>query len=212
MNCLCRPSRIMSVRINLLDETEFIHEIKVSQLPPSLLLAGKHGQLFRFHPHNIVSIIIIIIIVLKSVLWPQKCCILCTCLGFLGVPCQGPSSSIFSAGPCDLANMQSVIIHTSIAAPSPSAVFQLSSAFPSLWLKTAHVCQIKWVARRRIPLSPLSLAGKNCADFARHLIVGIIVRANQINCCDSSPPAAWPGFLLFGFSKPLQNLVPIQLT
>lgn len=30
MNCLCRPSRIMSVRINLLDETDFIHEIKVS--------------------------------------------------------------------------------------------------------------------------------------------------------------------------------------
>ena len=30
MHCLCRPSRIMSVRINLLDETDFIHEIKVS--------------------------------------------------------------------------------------------------------------------------------------------------------------------------------------
>lgn len=32
MHCLCRPSRIMSVRINLLDETDFIHEIKVSAI------------------------------------------------------------------------------------------------------------------------------------------------------------------------------------
>ncbi|XP_032576262.1 hornerin isoform X5 [Drosophila sechellia] len=37
MNCLCRPSRIMSVRINLLDETEFIHEIK-DDLPGQALL------------------------------------------------------------------------------------------------------------------------------------------------------------------------------
>ncbi|XP_046865224.1 hornerin isoform X2 [Drosophila willistoni] len=37
MNCLCRPSRIMSVRINLLDETDFIHEIK-DDLPGQALL------------------------------------------------------------------------------------------------------------------------------------------------------------------------------
>ncbi|KAI8117564.1 Band 4.1-like protein 4 [Lucilia cuprina] len=37
MHCLCRPSRIMSVRINLLDETDFIHEIK-DDLPGQALL------------------------------------------------------------------------------------------------------------------------------------------------------------------------------
>ncbi|XP_011184722.2 uncharacterized protein LOC105213533 isoform X1 [Zeugodacus cucurbitae] len=37
MNCLCRPSRIMSVRINLLDETDFLHEIK-DDLPGQALL------------------------------------------------------------------------------------------------------------------------------------------------------------------------------
>ncbi|XP_073815289.1 uncharacterized protein isoform X2 [Musca autumnalis] len=37
MHCLCRPSRIMPVRINLLDETEFIHEIK-DDLPGQALL------------------------------------------------------------------------------------------------------------------------------------------------------------------------------
>uniref|UniRef100_A0A1I8PSV2 Erythrocyte membrane protein band 4.1-like 4A n=1 Tax=Stomoxys calcitrans TaxID=35570 RepID=A0A1I8PSV2_STOCA len=37
MHCLCRPSRIMSVRINLLDETDFVHEIK-DDLPGQALL------------------------------------------------------------------------------------------------------------------------------------------------------------------------------
>lgn len=31
MNCLCRPSRTISVRIVLLDETDFLHEVKVSR-------------------------------------------------------------------------------------------------------------------------------------------------------------------------------------
>lgn len=32
MNCLCRPSRTISVRIVLLDETDFLHEIKVKTI------------------------------------------------------------------------------------------------------------------------------------------------------------------------------------
>jgi len=202
MNCLCRPSRIMSVRINLLDETEFIHEIKVSRptapiSPPFSL--DKHGQLFRFHPY-----VIMMMMRLKSVLWPQK--VLHTLHVpriFRGASHPTPCSSIFSAGPCDLANMQSVIIHTSIAADVCCSI--------ALGLKLLTFAKLNG-SPGGVSLclhfpTPSSLAGKNCADFARHLVVGIMVRANQINCCDSS---GWPGFRLFDFSRPLQNLVPIK--
>lgn len=46
MNCLCRPSRTISVRIVLLDETDFLHEIKVKFTrppPPTRLYAVPHN-------------------------------------------------------------------------------------------------------------------------------------------------------------------------
>lgn len=38
MNCLCRPSRTISIRIVLLDETDFLHEVKVSRYEPIKLI------------------------------------------------------------------------------------------------------------------------------------------------------------------------------
>lgn len=49
MNCLCRPSRTLSVRIVLLDETDFLHEIKVSSILTSREVKIKNKLLLLFY-------------------------------------------------------------------------------------------------------------------------------------------------------------------
>lgn len=106
--------------------------------------------------------------------------------------------------------MQSVIIHTSPAAADAVTASTSACASPAPpqsvvapCFKTAHVCQIKWVVSadrerrqagrvepsenqpRRCRLLSLCVSRlENCADSARHLIVGIVVRTNQINSSD----------------------------